>query len=74
MACVINFHLYEGRFVRNFEYSGTVDEGQAFFRATLEAAIDLNLVAIPIELDDRTMMIYPEHLSYWEVLSVSDDI
>lgn len=74
MACVVVIHLYEGRCVKSFEHDGTVKEGQDYLVSTIEAARDLNLEAFPIELNNKTMMIYPEHISYWEILSVTDNI
>lgn len=71
MASRLRIHMYSGEFVKILDSDNTPPELANWFTEML-GRYERGDKGIIVETEDEIFGLFPEHVSYWEVVSVSE--
>lgn len=73
MASRLRIHMYEGQHIKILDSDNTPQELADWFIEML-GKYEKGDKGLLVETEDEIFGLYPEHISYWEVVSVSETV
>jgi hypothetical protein len=74
MSSILRVHLYKGKFIVTFNSDESPEDTADWFAREVNDAGSTGKAGFLIGEGDNINAIYPKHISYWEVESVSDNL